>query len=48
MLDFKNKKQFIEFPEKEDEIKNLIRKNKIKFDNTDDVINLVLYINNLE
>lgn len=49
MLDFKNKKQFIAlFPEKEDEIKNLIRKNRIKFDNTDDVINLINYINNQE
>ncbi len=49
MFEFQNKKQFIVlFQDRENEIKEFIRKNRIKFDNTDDVINLMLYVNNLE
>ncbi len=49
MFDFANKKQFIAlFPEKENEIKDFIKKNRIKFDKPDEIINLVKYINSLE
>jgi len=49
MLSFKNKKQFLAiFPDIENEIKDFIKKEHIKFDKKDEIINLVKYINSLE
>ncbi len=49
MLSFTNKKQFLAlFTEKENTIKDFIKKNRIKFDKPDEITNLVKYINSLE
>ena len=48
MLSFRDKSQFMKiFPDFQDEIKSYIRKEKIKFGNSDDVKKLVVYCNTL-
>lgn len=49
MSDFTNRKQLMSlFPEKENEIKNFIRKNKIKFDRRDNIVSLAAFINSMK
>lgn len=46
--DFSTRQQFLKlFPEKSDELKKYIKKNRIKFDNTDDIIKVVNYCSGL-
>jgi hypothetical protein len=48
MSDFENQKQFLnQFPDKESELKQFIKHNRIKFDKKSDMLELAWYINSI-
>jgi len=49
MLSFTNEKQYLKlFPDKAEGIKEFIKKNRLKFDNYEDLIQIVRYSGGLE